>query len=82
MFRTAVLLKAYRADMQEFLCETGYLNLPENVELAHLGKMQQVPIISSVMAGKWGEANDAFQPGDADDWTDTDVKGPHVYCIR
>ena len=74
------ILQAYRADAQEFLQETGYW--PVNVEPVSLGKLRRVPIISSVMAGKWGEASDAFQPGDADDWTDTDVKGPHVFALR
>jgi len=74
------ILQAYHADVQEFLRETGYL--PVNVEPTDLGKRRRIPIISSVMAGRWAEASDAFQPGDADDWTETEVKGQHVFALR
>lgn len=74
------LLKAYHADIQDFLKETGYL--PPDVETAKMGKLRQVPVISWVTAGKWHEVCDAFQPGDADEWIATDVKGPNVFALR
>jgi SOS-response transcriptional repressor LexA len=74
------ILSAYHADIQDFLRVTGYL--PVNVEPASIGKTRKVPVISSVMAGKWGEASDTFQPGQADEWTETEVKGQHVFALR
>lgn len=48
------LIRAYKADIQEFLREIGYL--PQNIEPALIGKVKPVPIISWVAAGKWHEA--------------------------
>ncbi|MCL5421113.1 MAG: XRE family transcriptional regulator [Nitrospirae bacterium] len=74
------ILKALHVDLQEFLQETGYL--PVNVEPAALKKMRQIPIISWVMAGKWELVSDNFQAGDAEDWTESDVKGKNVFALR
>jgi SOS-response transcriptional repressor LexA len=74
------ILKALHVDLQEFLQETGYL--PVNVEPASLKKMRQVPIISWVMAGKWEMVCDNFQPGDAEEWTESDVRGKNVFALR
>ncbi|MBI5639715.1 MAG: helix-turn-helix domain-containing protein, partial [Nitrospirae bacterium] len=74
------ILKALHVDLQEFLQETGYL--PVNVEPASLKKMRQIPIISWVTAGKWDAVSDNFQPGDADEWTESDVKGKNVFALR
>ncbi len=74
------ILKAYHSDVQKFLRETGFL--PPNVEPANLGKLRKIPIISWVTAGKWEEVGDSFQPEDAEDWTETDVKGEHVFALR
>lgn len=74
------LLRAYHADIQEFLVETGYL--PKDVEPAPLGKLRQIPVVSWVIAGKWNEVCDSFQPGDADEWIETDIKGPNVFALR
>lgn len=74
------LLRAYHADIQEFLAETGYL--PKNVEPAPLGKLRQIPVVSWVIAGKWNQVCDSYQPGDADEWVETDIKGVHVFALR
>lgn len=74
------LLRAYHTDIQEFLAETGYL--PKNVEPAPLGKLRQIPVVSWVIAGKWKDVCDSFQPGDADEWIETDIKGQHVFALR
>lgn len=74
------ILKALHVDLQEFLQETGYL--PVNIEPASLKKMRQVPIISWVMAGRWEEVSDTFQPGDAEEWTESDVRGKNVFALR
>jgi len=73
------LLKAYHADVQEFLRETGYL--PVNVEPAELPKTRQVPLVSWVIAGKWEEARGAFQSGDVEAWIDTDIKGADIFAL-
>ena len=74
------ILKALSADLPEFLQETGYL--PVNVEPAALRKMQPVPVISWVTAGKWAQVCDTFQPGEADEWIETEAKGRHVFALR
>lgn len=74
------LLKAYHSDVQEFLRETGYL--PVNVELTTLPETRPVPVVSWVLAGKWSEVCDAFQPGDADEWIETVIKGAHVFALK
>ncbi|MBI5634968.1 MAG: helix-turn-helix domain-containing protein [Nitrospirae bacterium] len=74
------ILKALHVDLQEFLQETGYL--PVNVEPASLKKMRQIPIISWVTAGRWDAVSDNFPPGDADEWTESDVKGKNVFALR
>lgn len=73
------IVRALAIDVSEFLKETGYL--PVNVEPASLGKLRQIPVVSWVIAGKWSEVCDAFQPGDADEWIETDVKGVHVFAL-
>jgi SOS-response transcriptional repressor LexA len=78
--RVMNLLRAYGVDIQEFLRETGYL--PANVEPANLGKLRSVPVISWVIAGKWQEVCDSFQPGDADEWIESDIKGTHIFALR
>lgn len=74
------ILHAYRADVQEFLRETGYL--PKNVEPAALGKMRKIPVISWVAAGKWSETGESFHSEDAVDWIETDIKGEHNFALR
>lgn len=74
------MIKGLSADMVEFLKETGYM--PPNVSPAKMGKQRLVPIISWVKAGDWTEVCDMFQPGDADDWIETDIKGKCVFALR
>ncbi|MDA8172201.1 MAG: LexA family transcriptional regulator [Nitrospiraceae bacterium] len=74
------LLKAYHADIQEFLDQMGYL--PQNIEPAPMGKLDQIPVISWVAAGRWQAVCDEFQPGDADDWVSSDVKGQNIFAVR
>ena len=74
------ILHAYRADVQEFLRETGYL--PKNVEPAALGKMRKIPVISWVAAGKWSETGESFHTEDAAEWIESDIKGEHNFALR
>jgi len=78
--KVAKLLKAYHASMEDLLAETGYM--PPNVAPAKIGKMRQIPIISWVKAGEWEEVCDNFQPGEAEDWIETDVKGECVFALH
>jgi SOS-response transcriptional repressor LexA len=74
------LLRAYHADVQDFLKETGYL--PVNVEPASMGKLRTVPVISWVTAGRWHEVSDPYEAGIAEDWVESDVKGSNVFALR
>ena len=74
------LLRAYHADIQEFLKETGYL--PADVEPAKIKKLRPVPVISWVTAGKWHEVVDPYQPGVAEEWVESDVTGTNVFALR
>lgn len=43
----------------------------------------EVPLISWVKAGTWGEATDPFQPGDAETWLDCPVRHSRsTYALR
>jgi len=74
------ILRALHVDLQEFLQETGYL--PVNIEPASLKKLRPIPVISWATAGDWKDVCDSFQPGEADEWTESDVKGRHVFALR
>lgn len=74
------ILKALHVDLQEFLQETGYL--PPNIEPVAMRKTRPVPIISWVMAGNWQTVCDNFQPGEADDWIETEIKGKNVFALK
>lgn len=74
------LLRAYHADIQEFLKEIGYL--PENVEPSLIGELHPVPVISLVAAGQWNAASDEYPPGVADEWVASDVKGQNIFAVR
>lgn len=74
------LLRAYHANIQDFLRETDYL--PKNVEPAALGQMRKIPIVSWVRAGKWGTADETFQEEGTDEWIESDIKGEHNFALR
>lgn len=74
------ILKALNVDVPEFLKETGYL--PANIKPVKLKKHKPIPVISWVAAGNWNEVCDSFEPGDADEWIESDVKGENVFALR
>lgn len=45
-------------------------------------RLTQVPVVTWVTAGSWKEVCDAFEPGDADTWIDSEVSGEHVFALR
>ncbi|MDP2168265.1 MAG: XRE family transcriptional regulator [Thermodesulfovibrionales bacterium] len=75
------ILNALGVSMEEFLKETGYMEA--NVEaIGAAGRLFKIPVVSWVTAGRWKEVCDAFEPGDADEWIDSDVKGKSVFALR
>ena len=74
------LVKAYHADLQDFLRSTGYL--PKNTEPVTLGKMRKIPVISWVAAGKWTETGETFLEKAVIEWIETDVKGVHNFGLK
>ncbi len=78
--KVMALLSAYHADLQEFLSETGYL--PRNVEPVDMSSMRKIPLISWVLAGQWSEVAESFDPEDAEDWIETEVKGERVFALE
>lgn len=74
------LLEVYQADVHEFLGAIGYLL--RNIEHASTEVLNQVPVLSSIAAGRWHDACEAFQPGDADEWITSDVKGKNIFALR
>ncbi len=74
------ILRALQADPNEFLLETGYL--PVNVEPAPLKIVRKVPIISWVAAGSWHQDGAPGDPAQADEWTETDVRGKKVFALK
>lgn len=75
------LLDALGVSGEEFLRATGYGY--GNVERVQRGgRPYQVPVVTWVMAGKWKEVCDAFEPGDADEWIESDIRGKNVFALR
>lgn len=74
------VLKALDADVQEFLRETGHVDV--SIQLTPPKKLRQIPVISWVAAGKWHDVIDPFQPGDADEWIESDARGMNIFALR
>ena len=74
------ILRALHVDPMEFMLETGCL--PVNVEPASYKKLRLVPVISWVAASGWRGNGAPDDPPEADEWTDTDVKGERVFALR
>ncbi len=75
------LCRGLLIDLEDLLRESGYLS--NIIPVKREGRaVRKVPVISWVMAGKWREVCDSFQPGDADEWIETDVKGQNVFALK
>jgi SOS-response transcriptional repressor LexA len=74
------VLKALNADVQEFLQETGHMNT--RIQPTSHKKLRQIPVISWVAAGKWHDVSNPFEPGDADEWMESDVRGMDIFALR
>ncbi len=53
-----------------------------NVEPARMASPAPIPVVSWVTAGKWREVCDVFEPGDSDEWIESDVRGRNVFALR
>ena len=53
-----------------------------NVEPATMSRLRRIPVVTLVTAGRWHEVCDSFEPGDADEWIETDIAGPSVFALR
>lgn len=74
------LLKAYMADVHEFLRETGYL--PKDVKSVQAPKIYKVPLVSWVAAEKLDNVHYGPRHAEMDEWIEVDVKGPNVFAVR
>ena len=53
-----------------------------NVEPARMSSPAPIPVVSWVTAGSWREVCDVFEPGDSDEWIESDVRGRNVFALR
>jgi SOS-response transcriptional repressor LexA len=74
------ILNALGVGIHELLDEIGRGDV--NVEHVSLSGAYRVPVVTWVTAGIWREVCDAFEPGDADEWIESDVKGRNVFALR
>ncbi|MDO8723327.1 MAG: XRE family transcriptional regulator [Syntrophales bacterium] len=74
------VISALRMPWDQFLIETGYIQ--PSAAPAKMGQLNQIPLISWVKAGDWQEVCDIFEPGDADEWIETEIKGKCVFALR
>lgn len=74
------VMSALAVPFDEFLRETGYLDV--NIQPGKVGRIYKIPVVTWVMAGRWKEVCDAFEPGDADEWIESDVNGRNVFALR
>ncbi len=79
-YKVMNILDALGAGVEDFLREArpGVAN----IEPASIGGFHRVPVISWVVAGRWKDVCDAFEPGDADEWIESDVRGKNVFALR
>jgi len=71
-------IKPYKRGEPE---ETNW-KLPRTINRAPI-IASSVPLISSVQAGDWADANDTYHPGDGAAWQIVTVTvGPHAYALR
>ena len=73
------ILKALDVDAKEFLVETGYTTRGQNKKIE---RGQVIPVISWISAGAWNTATDPYEPGDAEEWIESEVKGTNIFALR
>ncbi len=43
--------------------------------------LRMIPVVSLVTAGAWHEVTDIFEPGNSDQWIESDVEGESVFAL-
>jgi len=79
------IISALGVQFEEFLISTGHAShevREPSVEPMPYGRLSTIPVISWVKAGRWKEVCDAFEPGDADEWIESDIRGRNVFALR
>lgn len=74
------IMGALGVGMDEMLGEIGMAGA--NVVQAVVGRTTRIPVVTLVTAGMWREVCDAFEPGNADEWIDSDIPGENVFALR
>ncbi len=74
------MLSALGADFEEMMAMTGLGS--RDLDPLSLRSRRRIPVVTLVMAGMWREVCDSFEPGDADEWIDSDVRGENVFALR
>jgi len=79
------IISALGVPFEEFLISTGHASHEVKeppVEPMPYERLCSIPVISWVKAGRWKEVCDAFEPGDADEWIESDIRGRNVFALR
>lgn len=74
------LLKAYMADVHEFLRETGYL--PKDVKSVQAPRIYKVPLVSWVAAEKLDNVHYGPRHAEVDEWIGSDIGGTGTFALR
>jgi SOS-response transcriptional repressor LexA len=75
------LLKAYNADIQDFLSKTGYLS-QRDVETPESEKLYKIPLVSWVIAEKAEKAYGSSNIDKVDEWIGSDIEGHGIFALR
>lgn len=73
------VIKALGIDAKDFLSEMGYATRGNSKKIEG---GQVVPVISWVSAGSWKTTHNPYEPGDAEEWVESEVKGADVFALR
>jgi SOS-response transcriptional repressor LexA len=83
-----------KATFDKLMNILGALGIPVDELLSVIGReghgaegatglpLRRIPVVSWVKAGSWREICDSFEPGDADEWIETDVPGENVFALK
>jgi SOS-response transcriptional repressor LexA len=74
------ILDVLGSSAEEVLAEICYSAIDGEATLTP--GTHRIPVVTWVTAGKWREVCDAFEPGSADEWINSDVKGRNVFALR
>ncbi|MBE0425619.1 MAG: helix-turn-helix domain-containing protein [Nitrospirae bacterium] len=75
------LLKAYNADIQDFLSKTGSIS-PRDIETVESEKLYKIPVFSSVVAEKSGTAYGSSKQDKVSEWIGSGIEDHRVFALR